>query len=60
MIEIEGLEGLRPRDILAARVPLGDGSVFLEATVVTVRQARARVRLTIPSLGVRALLERIR
>ncbi len=58
MLEIDGADALRPRDALALRVPVAGTAVYLEATVVTVRQSRARVRLTLASAGLRALLER--
>lgn len=57
MIEIDGAAGLRPRDVVAARVALGETALFLEGTVVTSRGSRARLRLAIPSEAARAALE---
>lgn len=60
MIEIEGATGLRPRDVVAARVALADVTLYLEGTVVTARGSRARLRLAIPTEGARAALEQAR
>jgi len=60
MIEIEGATGLRPRDVVAARVALADVTLYLEGTVVTARGTRARLRLAIPTEGARAALEQAR
>ena len=57
MVEIEGAPDLRPRDVVAARVAIDETAVFLEGTVVTARGGRARLRLSIPTEAVRALLE---
>lgn len=57
MIEIDGVSGLRPRDVVAARVALGPVALHLEGTVVTARGGRARLRLAIPTESARLLLE---
>jgi hypothetical protein len=58
MVELDGVKDLHPRDVFAAHVVVGDSSVLLEGTVITVRGSRARVRLAIPAASIRALLER--
>ena len=57
MFEVSGLEGVKPRQVLAACISLSEGHLWCEATVVTTRGTSARVRLALPSDAARGLLE---
>jgi hypothetical protein len=57
MFEVGGLEGVKPRQVLAACISLSGGHLWCEATVVTTRGASARVRLALPSEAARGVLE---